>query len=121
MSRISCVDPNAYASTFPLVLATIAMLEVIQPSIAFSVENGRGLPVPSGHSVRYPSQPCGTTVALRTYACACAGGSHGLSTTSTGGLRVPLKARPLSTLRVSMTLQGRTPYSDSPPGPVGAK
>src|SRR5664280_666362 len=103
MSRISCVDPNAYASTFPLVLATIAMLEVIQPSIAFSVENGRGLPVPSGHSVRYPSPPWGTTVALRTYACACAGGSHGLSTTSTGGLRVPLKGRPLPTLRVSMT------------------
>src|SRR5664280_474933 len=120
MSRISCVSPDAYASIFPLLVGTIAMFEVIMPSIAFKVEaKGRGWP--SGHKVRYPNGPCGTTVALKTYACAAAGGPHGLSTTSTGGLRVPLKGRPLPTLRVSMTLQGRTPYSDRPHKHAGAK
>src|SRR5664280_2223159 len=120
MSRISCVIPDANASTFPLVLGTIAMLEEIDPSCAFSVET-RGWPVPSGHSVRELSTPWGTTVALKTYACAKLDVPHPVSTTSAGGLRVPLKGRPLPTLRVSMTLQGCTPYSDSPPRPAGAK
>src|SRR5664279_4879528 len=43
MSRISCVSPAANASTFPLLLGTIAMLEEIDPSCAFSVET-RGRP-----------------------------------------------------------------------------
>ena len=40
MSRINCVIPDAYASTFPFVLpaGTIAILFVIDPSSAFSVE-----------------------------------------------------------------------------------
>src|ERR1039458_279966 len=118
MSRINCVIPEAYASTFPLVLGTIAMLLVMEPSSAFKVETS-GFGSPSGHSVREPSAPVGTTVALKTYASAVAGGSHGLSTTSTGGVRFPLKGGP--SWRVSMTRQGATGYSDSPPGPAGAK
>ena len=51
MSRISCVIPEAKASAFPFVLGTIAMLEEIDPSNAFSVET-KGWVVPSGHSVR---------------------------------------------------------------------
>src|SRR5664279_89625 len=120
MSRTSWVSPDAYASTVPLVVDTIAMLEEIDPSSAFNVETP-GRPMPSGHSVRYPSAPCGTTVALKTYACAKLDVPHPVSTTSAGGLRIPLKGRPPPTLRVSMTLQGCTPYSDSPPVPAGAK
>ena len=52
MSRINWVSPEpAYASTFPLVLGTMAMLLVRDPSKAFSVET-TGWPVPSGNSVR---------------------------------------------------------------------
>ena len=51
MSRISCVIPDAKASTFPLVLGTIAMLLVIEPSSAFKVETS-GFGWPSGHKVR---------------------------------------------------------------------
>src|ERR1035441_4446324 len=49
MSRISCVIPDANASTFPLVLGTIAMLLVIEPSSAFKVEtSGFGFPIVAG-------------------------------------------------------------------------
>ena len=51
MSKISWVIPDAYASTEPLLLGTIAMLEEIDPSSAFSVET-IGWSAPSGHSVR---------------------------------------------------------------------
>src|ERR1019366_8199450 len=96
------------------------MLLVMEPSKAFKVET-RGFGWPSGHKVRYPNPPTGTTVALKTYACAVTGGSHTLCNTSTGGVRVPLKGWPLPTWRVSMTRQGAAGYSDSPPGPAGAK
>jgi hypothetical protein len=51
ISRISCVVPCAKASLLPLVLGTMAMFDVIAPSLAFSVETV-GCGEPSGHSVR---------------------------------------------------------------------
>src|ERR1017187_8431945 len=105
MSRISCVIPDAKASTFPLVLGTIAMLLVMEPYRAFKVETS-GFVCPSGHSVRKPSAPVGTTVALKTYACAVAGGPQKLPVTFTGVVRVPLNGGP--SWRVSMTRQGAT-------------
>src|ERR1039458_6070783 len=105
MSRISCVIPDANASTFPLGLGTIAMLLVMDPSSAFKVETS-GFGSPSGHKDRYPSPPLGTTVALKTYACAVPGGPQKLPVTFTGGVRVPLNGGP--SWRVSMTRQGAT-------------
>ena len=49
---------------------------------------------PSGHNVRYPSEPIGTTVALKLYALASPAQVQGLVATGTGGLRRPLKAPP---------------------------
>src|SRR5271166_2083941 len=83
MSRINCVRFVAYASISPLLVGTIAMFDVTAPSGAFRVETHGRLP-PSGHSVRYPSGSDGTTVALKTYACAVLGGPQALVTTSTG-------------------------------------
>ena len=51
MSRISWVIPDAKASTFPLLVGTIAMLDEIDPSSAFKVETS-GFVCPSGHRVR---------------------------------------------------------------------
>src|SRR5271157_1386731 len=116
MSSTSCVRLVAYASILLLMLGTIAMLEVIAPSIAFSVET-TGCCSPFGHNVRYPRGPCGTTVALKTYACAASGGSHTLTATSLPS--VPLNNPPV--WRVSSTRQGADGYSDSPPTPGAAK
>jgi hypothetical protein len=38
MSRRSCVESVEKASTLPLVVGTMAMLEVTAPSVAFKVE-----------------------------------------------------------------------------------
>src|SRR5664280_969050 len=118
MSRISCVTPDAYALVSPSKFCRIAMFDVIAPSNAFNVE-ASGWFWPSGHSVRYPKGPCGTTVTLNTYASAVLGTPQELSTTSTAGLISPLNAPP--DRRVSSTRQGAAGYSDSPPGPAGAK
>ena len=59
ISRISCVVPCPQASLLPSTLGTMAMFDVIAPSLAFSGE-------PSGHSVRKYSGPCGIAVALKT-------------------------------------------------------
>ena len=45
MSRISWVIPDAYASTLPVLVGTMAILEEIDPSSAFRVETS-GCPVP---------------------------------------------------------------------------
>src|SRR3981081_4543917 len=57
----------------PLVPAeTIAAFALIRPSSEFKVET-KGCGVPLGHMVRYPSDPCGTTVTFSEKACAVAG------------------------------------------------
>src|SRR5271157_2520873 len=109
MSSTSCVRLEAKASILPLLVGTIAMFDVTAPSIAFSVETPGCIP-PSGHSVRYPNEPGGTTVPLKTYACAVLGGAHTLPTTST----VSSLTKAPFPLRVSSTRQGDTGYSDSP-------
>src|SRR5208337_2966601 len=106
MSSISCVRLDAKASIEPSVVGTIAMFDVTAPSIAFSVEaTGGGLPL-SGHKVRYPSGPGGTTVALKMYAWAIFEGPHTLSATST--VSSSTNGCPLPTWRVSSTRHGAT-------------
>ena len=100
----------------PLVVGTIAIFEVMSPSTAFRVE-AVGRSWPSAHKVRYPKELDGTTVALKTYACAVLGGAHELPATFT--VSSPLNA-PFP-LRVSITRQGATGYKDKPPVPGGAK
>src|SRR5664280_1770844 len=112
--------PAAYASILPLTLGTIAMFDAIHPSAAFSVDT-TGWPWLSGQSGRELRLGDGTTVALKTNACAVPGTPHGPSTTSTGGESVPLNGRPLPILRVSKTRQGTFGYSDRPPVPGAAK
>ena len=81
MSRISCVNPAAYASMEPSSVGTIAMFDVTEPSEAFRVET-LGCVSLCGHSVRYDIGPGGATVALNTKAFDVSGGAHGLVTTS---------------------------------------
>ena len=52
---------------FVSLVGTIAILFVIAPSSAFNVATV-GCVLPCGQSVRYPSGPDGTSVALKTYA-----------------------------------------------------
>src|ERR1700678_2833085 len=101
----------------PLVVGTIAMLEVMKPSRAFSVETV-GWCSPSGHKVRKGMDPGGTTVALKMYAAAVLAGAHALPTTFT--VFSPMKGGPLF-WRVSSTRQGAIGYIDNPPVPAGAK
>src|ERR1019366_1264378 len=54
MSSTRFVKPEACASTWRLVVGTIAMFEVIAPSNAFRVETS-GRNCPSGHNVKYPN------------------------------------------------------------------
>ena len=65
ISRINCTGCDPKALITPFVVGTIAILEVIAPSIAFSVET-RGCVVSWGQSVRKPKGPGGTTVAFST-------------------------------------------------------
>ena len=58
------------------------MFDVIAPSKAFSVD-ANGCACVCGQRVRYPNKPDGTTVALKTYACAPAGTVHKLPATLT--------------------------------------
>jgi hypothetical protein len=58
------------------------MFEVIAPSSAFSVE-ASGLVCPWGQSVKKPRPPGGTTVVLKTCACASTGIPHALADTAT--------------------------------------
>ena len=119
MSRISCVIPDAYASTFPFVLGTIAMLLVIDPSNAFKVETS-GLIGAVGPQRQIAQRALWNDrrvedIRLR----------RRRRSTKTVHARPPadsgfrLKGGP--SLRVSITRQGATAYSDSPPGPGGAK
>ena len=64
---------------------TIAMLEVIVPVGAFSVEV-RGCADPAGQALRNPRVPEGTTVIFNAYACAVAG--IGLVSLARGAARV---------------------------------
>src|SRR5438270_11298536 len=66
ISKIKCTDCDPKPLIKPLVVGTIAMLEVIAPSTAFRVET-RGRVVPCGQSVRNPNGAGGTTVAFNTY------------------------------------------------------
>jgi len=110
MSRISCVALDENASIDPFVVGTIAILEAITPSSAFSVDT-TGCALPSGHSVRYPKPPVGTTVAFSTKAFALDGIPQELPVTLTGS--APLN-EPLE-LRVSSTRHGVTVNSAWPP------
>ena len=69
--------PCAQASLLPLTFGTMAMFEVIAPSLAFSVDT-IGCCSVSGHGERKLSAPCGMTVALKTYPCEVEGGPQGL-------------------------------------------
>ena len=51
MSRISWVELEEKASMFPLLVGTMAMLEVMAPSVAFKVETV-GWFSPAGHKVK---------------------------------------------------------------------
>src|SRR5579864_2523948 len=66
-----------------------------------------------------PKNPGGTTVALNTKAWAATGTPHGAATTFTS--RVVLNGGDPAGSRESITRQGATVYSDSPPAPGGAK
>ncbi len=81
MSSIKCVRLEAKTSIEPFAVGTIAMLDVMAPSIAFNVET-TGRPWPSGHRVMKPSDAGGTTVVLNTYACATLEGVQALLATS---------------------------------------
>src|SRR5215469_15307884 len=96
----------------------MAMLLVMAPSSAFSVDTV-GWPAPCGHSVRYPSDPDGTTVAFSTYPCATLVPPHPLPITFTSSEPVN-GCEPLGFL-VSSTRQGGRLYKDSPPVAAGAK
>src|SRR5260370_30265926 len=94
------------------------MFEVTKPSTAFRVEtNGRT--APCGHSVKYPSEPGGTTVALSTYDWAVAGAPQTVASTFT--LIVPLNGCEPGGFRVSSTRHGAKLNSDNPPAAGGAK
>ncbi len=69
MSKIRCDGFDTNTLTSPLSLGTKAMFEVMEPSFALSVETN-GCMASCGQSVRKPSGPGGTTVALNTYALA---------------------------------------------------
>lgn len=102
MSRMSWVYPlPAYASVEPFALGTIAIFDVTNPSRAFNVDTC-GWFSPSGHSVRYPRAPSGTTVALNTYPPALLGGAHKLSAMLT--VISPVNGCPL--LRLSKARHG---------------
>src|SRR5579871_3970612 len=117
MSRINCpgLPPggpgiNALMALLSMPAGTIAIFEVIAPSMAFKLETV-GMLIPCGHSVRKLTSPtCGITVALNTYASGLlAGIPQELPTTATG--MVPSNS-PMP-LRVSMTRQGLRLYSDN--------
>src|ERR1700691_107825 len=95
------------------------MLDVTNPSSAFKVDTS-GCDVPSGQSVRNPSDPEGTTVAFTTYAWALLGTLQ-LLPVAKGTVSSPWNS-PLDS-RVSMTRQGCNVYSESPDGArfAGAK
>src|SRR5580698_10554963 len=114
MSKINCVSPAAYASMEPLLVGTIAMFDVIQPSGAFSVDT-TGWFCPSGHSVIYANVGDGITVAFATYPSAAVGTPHPLLGKFTGGFSNPLKGCPPPRPRESNTRQGASGYKDSPP------
>src|ERR1700739_3321275 len=65
ISMTTCVGFDPKMLIDPFAAGTIARLDVIAPSIAFSVE-ASGWLEPCGHNVRKPSGPGGTTVAFST-------------------------------------------------------
>ena len=91
-------------------MLTIAVLDVIDPSSAFNVDTS-GCGIPSGQSVRNPSEPEGTTVAFTTYAWALVGMLQ-LLPVAKGTVSSPWNS-PLDS-RVSITRQGGNVYSESP-------
>jgi hypothetical protein len=104
----------ARASMLRLVVGTMAMLEVIAPSLALSVETPGWVP-PAAHKVGQLNVAEGSTVAFR--ACAVAGGAQLLP--CTGTVSVPSTGR--GPLRVSNTRHRVTVQSDNPPVPGAAK
>jgi hypothetical protein len=115
ISRIRWVGELANALIDPLVVGIMAMFEVIAPSSAFSVE-ASGLVCPWGQSVKKPRPPGGTTVVLKTCACASTGIPQALAETATSN---EVMVEPES--RVSFTRHGATGNKDNPPAPGGAK
>src|SRR5882724_7693403 len=81
-SSTKCDGFEANALTDPLDVGTSAMFDVTAPSPAFRVDAVGCVP-PCGQSVRKPSPPDGTTVALSTYDWADAGAPQPLLTTFT--------------------------------------
>jgi hypothetical protein len=69
----------------PVPAGTIAAFAVTVPVRAFSVET-RGCACPTGHTLRYPSEPWGIAVKFSEYACALGGMPQELD--STGNERV---------------------------------
>src|SRR5579871_1782580 len=92
MSRINWVYPAAKVSVEPSRFGTMAIFDVTRPSNAFSVDASGRVSL-SGHKVRNPKAPLGTTVALKTYAAAVVGGAHGLL--AMGTVRSPMNGWPL--------------------------
>src|SRR5271165_13099 len=111
MSRITSVGSVTNTLTAPLEPAgTMAALALILPSGEFSVETP-GCDCPAGQMVRYPSEPCGTTVTLSEYAVAVEGMPQGLL--GIGKLRdeppgMDGPPKPPDGLRVSTKRQGVT-------------
>ena len=108
--------PNALIE--PFVAGTIAILDVIAPSMAFNVETS-GCVVPCGHSVRKPKGVGGTTVAFKTKDCAVVGAPQPLSATLTSN-GVAVGGRTGEVL-VSSTRHGVNSKSERPPTAGGAK
>src|SRR5215469_3858594 len=117
MSITMCVGLLANALIDPLVVGTIARFDVICPSDALRVETV-GRACPWGHNVKKPSGAGGTTVTLRTCACAEAGMPQPLALTATS---IDVTGGDPAGFRVSNTRHGVTVYSDSPPAAMGAK
>ena len=70
--------PGGIRINLALVVGTIAMFDVIEPSGVQRRDHRLRLPVRPQRQIAQDAR--GTTVALNTYACAVAGGAHTLST-----------------------------------------
>src|SRR5579863_2006222 len=109
MSTIRSVVLLAKKLTAPFVPAgTIAALASTVPSSEFRVDT-TGCVCPVGQVVRYPSNPCGTTVIFNEYAAAPAGTPHELEGTGKERLVPPARDGPPNVpvgFRVSNIRQG---------------
>src|SRR5208283_3508438 len=111
MSRMTSVGFEAYTLTAPFVPAgTIAAFATTAPCHEFNVETNGWLS-PVGQRLRYPRNPCGTTVTFNECAAAVAGIAQSLFGMGKLLVSPPVMLGPPNTptgLRVSATRHGVT-------------